>query len=47
MGTAFSVCFRVSCPFWQSNKEYHRKDIERNAWTEIGEKLGLEGNQPL
>ena len=27
------------------NKEYHGKDVKRNAWTEIGEKLGLEGNQ--
>ena len=33
--------------FDKSNKEYHRKDVKRNAWTEIGEKLGLEGNQPL
>ena len=30
--------------FDKSNMEYHRKDVKRNAWTEIGEKLGLEGN---
>ena len=27
------------------NKEYNvRKDVKRNAWTEIGEKLGLGGS---
>ena len=30
--------------FDRSNKEYHRKEVKRNAWTEIGEKLGLEGS---
>ena len=30
--------------FDKSNKEYHRKDVKRNAWTEIGEKLELEGS---
>ena len=30
--------------FDRSNKKYHRKEVKRNAWTEIGEKLGLEGS---
>ena len=27
--------------FDKINKEYHRKDVKRNAWTDIGEKLGF------
>ena len=30
--------------FDKSNLEHHRKYVKRNAWTDIREKLGLEGN---